>query len=87
MKIAINGSIIETENIYEITPINQIRSQYKNHFGFEIRIFNNELPISINKVALDEQEITVISDALTKVREGIIALWSNNQSKIPQINY
>lgn len=47
MKIAINGSLIETEHIYEITKIT-FDNWGHLHFTFEIKLFNDKI-ITIKK--------------------------------------
>ena len=105
MKIAINGSIIETETIYEITPI---------ECGdwvivFLIKMFNTQQLITVKMdISFNSRDSKYFvwykggrnknfdnyEDArqfaitrIENIRNEIIALWSNNQSTIPQINY
>lgn len=86
MKIAINGDIIDTKNIYKIEKI--ITGYWERHhgelawmskgsdFGFSILLFNkHELIIKhYDKFKVES------------IRNKLIKIWSNNQSEIPQFN-
>lgn len=87
MKIAINGDIIDTKDIYKIT---KIQSGYWNTydikgwfepdtngdtFGFYIIFFNKT-----------QEDYHGNYNKLSKFREQIIKIWSKNQNEIPQFN-
>lgn len=90
MKIAINGEIIETENIYKITKIitysypkspvmkcdRRINNDNPTEGEFFIKFFTNKT------IKINNKDIV----SLNYFRDQIIEIWSNNQSKIPQFN-
>lgn len=93
MKIAINGDIIDTKNIYKIHRIskNHVKGGTKIWFHyFEIESFKNKfirIDLDFNESDLhneikQNQFIKKISD----FRESIIKIWLENQSDIPQFN-
>lgn len=84
MKIAINGDIINTKNIYEITKIEK-DLDYDCDYYFRIIFFNN----TIKYVTIDCEGIETLEfcqEKLSKFRDSIIKIWSENQSDIPQFN-
>ena len=113
MKIAINGCVIDTDNIYAVTEIvnNYDITDYPDSattfaggFSFEIKlcldkslivkkhIFKKDNEDKFKVEGLPDLYISddinsIVISHLEKVRNKIIALWSNNQSTIPQINY
>lgn len=61
MKIAINGNIIDTKNIYKITKLEEksinASKNLTDHFKFSIKSFNNqEIDIWINGDSLFERK-------------------------------
>ena len=88
MKIAINGEIIDTENIYKIKEIDHHISKYskfqkwnygwedQDFFYFTINLFENQ------SILVKEKDLK----ALETFRDSIIKVWSENQSTIPQFN-
>ena len=95
MKISVLGSIIDTKNIYEITPIwTQFNSTYENvpligNVGFTIYSFND---IHFD-ICLECEDFTDVKAGeirlakITKLRDEIIKYWSDNQSEIPKIEF
>lgn len=106
MKIAVQGNIIDTENIYCIGEIKKTFSDEKgaNVFKFLIESFNDKtIEVSIiRQEGLKElfdsegypdtreerlEKTFAVEDAnkakLEKMRQAIIDIWSQNQSKIP----
>lgn len=104
MKIAIEGKIVDTDNIYSIS--NKILSgsspeTYKPDFYFEIESFNdNIIRVSIETYdgieyghkslsSSEERNNYLISlsesnkNKIEKMRQDIVNIWSENQSKIP----
>ena len=90
MKIAINGDIINTKDIYKVTKIQKVF--YDFEFRFSIELFNNhEIQVGILEWAVEEkeytrQELNKAKIKLAKFRQSIIDIWSENQSEIPQFN-
>jgi len=88
MKIAINGSIIDTKDIYKITEV----SDGGWFAGFDIYLFNVKDPIFVSIGGDDDvpygnrYEYKERIPELEKMREEIIKIWSENQSEIPQFN-
>ena len=88
MKIAINGEIIDTENIYKINDIDHHISKYskfqkwnygledQDFFYFKINLFENQ------SILVKEKDLKT----LEIFRDSIIKIWSENQSAIPQFN-
>ena len=88
MKIAINGKIIDTENIYKINDIDHYISKYskfqkwnygwedQDFFYFKINLFENQ------SILVKEKDLKT----LEIFRDSIIKIWSENQSAIPQFN-
>ena len=122
MKIAINGEIIDTKDIYKISKV-VVGSKVGTfqYFSFDITLFN-KIKVVINQdieLFLDRNsslksckmdlflenggfellkenatnqdliEHPIYVDALNKInnlRDGVIKIWSENQSEIPQFN-
>ena len=85
MKIAINGDIIDTENIYKITKVEKDEIYYEFDYLFYIKSFGkNEILVTldITKDCLRDETI----QKLNEFRDSIIKIWSENQSDIPQFN-
>ena len=93
MKIAINGTVIDTKDIYKITPVRFCG----DYFTFNVYQFNVKYPIEVNKyyernwsISNEELEKTlkyrINFNKINKFRDDIIFIWSRNQSKIPQFN-
>ena len=91
MKIAINGDIIDTKNIYKIHEIekNDIISGDWNH-SFIIESFKGRY-LYIRLFFTDEIRVNKINNdnyfnKINEFRDSIIKIWSENQSDIPQFN-
>ena len=82
MKIAINGDIIDTKNIYKITEIELGISGDDYSYLFYIKSFNNMITSVYLDNGISESELNKI----TEFRNSIIKIWSENQSDIPQFN-
>ena len=81
MLISVNGTIINTKNIYQITEIEDGGTGW--YFAFNIK-FNQKENL---RVEIDEGQITKNSkDQITNLRNSIIKIWQENQSEIPQFN-
>lgn len=88
MKIAINGEIIDTENIYKIGEVNKgfVHTSDKekwfefndegNKYAFLIFMYNDKY-ITISNVDIY---------CVKLIRDSIIKVWSKNQSEIPEFN-
>ncbi len=92
MKIAVNGYIIDTENIYTIGEIKKNHYYAGNiwyHF-FEIVSLNNkviEIDIKFDNETLNNKHLLELSIMkIDRFRNSIIKVWSDNQSTIPQFN-
>ena len=84
MKIAINGDIINTKNIYKITKVKK-DLDYDCTYYFKIIFFNN----IINYITIDREgneTLEICKEKLSKFRDSIIKIWSEKQSDIPQFN-
>lgn len=87
MKIAINGEIIDTENIYKIGNINFCLNEGVQYY-FQIEFFNKKI-LAVTKYAEGyhiPKEIDKKYLKLSEFRDSIIKIWSENQSTIPQFN-
>lgn len=82
MKIAINGDIIDTKNIYKITEITKGCGYGDYTYKFDIISFKNKYTTIFLCDNLSESELNKI----TKFRDSIIKIWSENQPNIPQFN-
>jgi hypothetical protein len=101
MKIAINGDIIDTKDIYKITKV----QENENEWGkvFYIQFFNkNEIEVAIAytqfdyntmKASTQEEANSILIEhknvtvkKIEDFRQSIIDIWSDNQSDIPQFN-
>jgi len=82
MKISIEGTIIDTKNIYCINEV--------SYGSFSIISFNkNILTISEGSERywyLTKNEKQILDNKLNKLRDSIIKIWSENQPTIPQFN-
>jgi hypothetical protein len=114
MKIAINGDIVDTEDIYKITKILS-DTNGSIHHSFVIYLFNKKnITITIDttcynlggfnsmigdrRLSLEQgddlsleflQQTPEYQESLgriTKFRDSLIDIWSQNQSQIPQFN-
>lgn len=92
MKIAINGDIIDTKNIYKIHNISE--NHYKDnktwfHY-FEIESFKNKfirIDLDFNESDLHNlSKQRLLIKKISDFRDSIIKIWSENQSDIPQFN-
>jgi hypothetical protein len=99
MKISVLGNLIDTENIYQITPI--VFTKYDDRdwcegswieteesecekAKFKIKFFNsNSLIIEIDCYKDKDAEIQKIKT----LRDVVIGYWSNNQSNIPKVEF
>ena len=81
MIIVVNGNVINTENIYVITPITKTQEYLDDIFAyvFGITMFNN---VSIE--VFSHQKIT--REDLVTFRQSLIDIWTANQSTLPQFN-
>lgn len=93
MKIALNGQIVETENIWKIDEI-LITSIYPS---FKIHFFNRKtievilletIDIDYSKNTDDQYDNhkTKLYSQLDLFRNKLIEVWSNNQSTIPRFD-
>jgi len=85
MKIAINGEIIDTKDIYKITKVEKDEEYYEFDYLFYIKSFGkNEILVTLNitKDCLRDETIK----KLNEFRDSIVKIWSENQSDIPQFN-
>ena len=98
MKIAINGDVIDTKDIYKITKV----QENENEWGkvFYIQFFNkNEIELAIAYTQFDYSTTSTQEEAnsiliehknvvkkIEDFRQSIIDIWSDNQSDIPQFN-
>ena len=87
MKIAIEGSVIETENVYMITDIHPVlvssgchSSPPTNYYEFEIKFFNDKEKIIRSHIPSEEGKPKLI-----ELRNKIISYWSDNQISIPHL--
>ena len=81
MLISINGTIIDTKNIYQITEIEDGGTGW--YFAFNIK-FNQKENL---RVEIDEDDVNENSrNKITTYRNSIIKIWQENQSEIPQFN-
>ena len=120
MKIAINGTIIDSKHIYKITPLeieDYAHYDYYISIYFHIESFNSNI-LTINKCLniryfngyerklgyYDELITDVINKGpyqnyqdcptfkevikdITRFRQKIVDIWTNNISDIPQFNF
>ena len=85
MKIAINGDIIDTKNIYKITKVEKDEIYYEFDYLFYIKSFaNSEILVTLDITKDCSRDETI--QKLNKFRDSIIKIWSENQSDIPQFN-
>lgn len=99
MKIAVNGDIIDTKDIYKISKIQENDDVYGK--VFYIQLFNKiEIEVAITypdyngKTPSSQQEADTLLaehrqktiDKIEAFRQSIITVWSDNQSDIPQFN-
>ena len=88
MKIAINGEIIDTENIYRITEIHDSENDGDVMYHFKIMLFNHDYK-SVYKYSKDcvvDKKDDKNYIELCDFRNKIIKVWSENQPTIPQFN-
>lgn len=80
MIIAVNGYVINTENIYTICPVSK-NPDYTDDdilaYNFEIRMFNNVVHYVYSKKNITRDDLEVF-------RQSIIEIWAANQSTLPQ---
>lgn len=101
MKIAVNGEVIDTKDIYKISRIQECDEVYGK--VFYIQLFNKiEIEVAITYPKFDyngktpssqEEANALITehrqktiDKIEAFRQSIIDIWSDNQSDIPQFN-
>ena len=97
MKIAINGSLVNTEDIYKITKVKAIKLQddglgtfweeevcdhKADIFQFEVFIYNRSNSIECRISNTDNGN----KEKLMNIREELFTLWSNNKLNILQFN-
>jgi hypothetical protein len=100
MKISLLGDIIDTDNIYQVTPIwaqELIFCVEKDgavgNVGFTIKFFNQKkIDIIKDSGAWSDYEKAKVAgeerlQQVTKLREELIKIWSNNQSSIPKLEF
>lgn len=103
MKISVLGNIIDTKNIYRITPISdgcKFDIMMYNQKSFTVYLssmaINNDGTISDSDVICvnrpnAENDIDIakalVLQYITKIREDIIKIWAENQSDIPLIEF
>lgn len=93
MKIAINGNIIDPENIFIITPIEGLVGYFydgcfhsteqgkPSDKKYDQYRFEIKL-FNSNSLSFMNQD----KEKITNFRNKIVTIWLNNQSTIPQIN-
>lgn len=86
MKIAVNGYIIDTKMIYQITPVSE-KQEYVDEinewgFAFYIYFFNQPLPF----VVVPPKPI-IHRDKVVELHDAIVEKWLEDQSDIPQLNF
>lgn len=96
MKIVVNGSVVDTELIWKISPIKESHHSSFTAFKFTIDFFQwKSLVVELDSRALfgetdvnwwDKSKVEEIRNHLSMFRDSIISVWSENQSKIPQFN-
>ena len=97
MRIAINGVSLDTEDIYDITPIKRFNyisadpidiNRSDGYLVFRICLLDRA-PIKITKTDSPSSKYTSNKSALeliTEFRQTIIDEWNKNPSKIPTFN-
>lgn len=90
MKIAINGDIIDTKDIYKITKI-KFGDYIECHDGKFRFTETVQIPIiyKFNIKLFNRKNINIKHKNLIKIesfRQSIIGVWKENQSEIPQLN-
>ena len=98
MKIIVNNEIIDTENIYKITDIVNIggyRYSFMIYMYNDIKIYveihpalyyNDDSWYSLKHCTDNKDKLEVVKSKITEIRNNIINVWSNNQTKIPKFN-
>lgn len=90
MKVSVLGNIIDTEDIYMITKV----MEDLNNYSFEIKFFNHkEFTVSTyyhnvydsSKNSKENNELK--KEKVSKLRDELIKLWSNNQSDILKLEF
>jgi hypothetical protein len=83
MKVAVNGSIIDTKNIYMITPVTKEEDYIDDDIWakyFTIVMFNN---VRLEVYSKTEPNNIIL---LESTRQTIVDLWLADQSELLQIN-
>lgn len=91
MKIAVEGNIIDTEDIYKITDIQPVPlpvgrgscSKYTSiatYYQFEIKFFNHKEYVIVSDIPLEAGKPKLI-----ELRNKIISFCSDNQITIPHL--
>lgn len=89
MLIAINGTIINTNNIYQITPIITGYYEFTEDSTRFVQKENKIIALNINKfdiILFNKHVLTFENVDITKLstfRNSIIKIWNENQTKIP----
>ncbi len=106
MIISILGNNIDTNNIYQVTPIEFVgligdfeedlryiptSKEECTSVNFTILMFNKKkLEIKLSRYEDTNWANDLIEERLqkvTKLREELIKIWSNNQSSIPKLEF
>ena len=84
MLISVNGTTIDTKDIWQITDVKYYWNSCK-YFEFIIKIFNGEqLSVILNYNDKDLYDIE--KGKILNLRNSIVKIWQENQSEIPQFN-
>lgn len=96
MKIAINGSVVDTEHIWKINPIKDSYHSTSTALEFTIDFFQGKsLVVELDSKEVfdgtdvnwwEKSKVEEIRNKLNLLRDSIISVWSENQSKIPQFS-
>lgn len=101
MKIAINGDVIDTKDIYKITKVQENENEWGkvfyiqlfNKIEIEVAIAYTQFDYSTMKASTQEEANSILIEhknvTIKKIedfRQSIIDIWSDNQSDIPQFN-
>lgn len=98
MKISILGNIIDTKDIYMITPIRITGNPFENGYIFDIKIFNHDkLSIGltiyddlIKSISTDyniEKRLEICKHIVDNMHKKIIEYWNSDKTDIPLIDF
>lgn len=88
MLISINDTIINTDNIYQITPIITGYWEFTEDSKWFVQKENKTIALNINKfdiILFNKHTLTFENADITKLstfRNSIIKIWNENQTKI-----